>query len=300
MRASPSAPPRTTTSLSSTGARPAPRAPPHPTPLDPVPALGPPVRLTRRAMIRSFYMAMREKYTKPGEKIHYYLVEWDPASLSWEDFRGKVLGATDPATAADGSLRKAIFTGWKGLGLKSEPNVGDNGAPRPRARVAPQAVLSRPSTPPARITQACTRRRARSRRSPSVSTGWAPSSRTTPSERPCSTRASRRRPSWRGPRTPRHPAPTSPPLLPSASAPGRLVKVAMLLSDPPRSPSRARRRRSSTCSRTSTTTSASPRRSRSPASAASGPAARCRPSSSSSRTRSPTTPRRWSLPSSAR
>lgn len=85
-------------------------------------------------MTRSFYMAMREKYTKPGEKIHYYLVEWDPASLSWEDFRGKVLGATDPATAADGSLRKAIFTGWKGLGLKSEPNVGDNGAPRPRAR----------------------------------------------------------------------------------------------------------------------------------------------------------------------
>ena len=72
-------------------------------------------------------MAMREKYTKPGEKIHYYLVEWDPAKLSWEDFRGKVLGATDPATAADGSLRKTIFAQWKSLGLKSEPNVGDNG-----------------------------------------------------------------------------------------------------------------------------------------------------------------------------
>merc|ERR1719487_2912123 len=62
-------------------------------------------------VINGFYMAMREKYTKPGEKIHYYLVEWDPAKLSWEDFRGKVLGATDPATAADGSLRRAIFTG---------------------------------------------------------------------------------------------------------------------------------------------------------------------------------------------
>ena len=72
-------------------------------------------------------MAMREKYTKPGEKIHYYLVEWDPAKLSWEDFRGKVLGATDPATAEDGSLRKTIFAQWKSLGLKSEPNVGDNG-----------------------------------------------------------------------------------------------------------------------------------------------------------------------------
>jgi len=70
---------------------------------------------------------MREKFTKPGESIHYYLVEWDPAALSWEDFRGKLLGATDPATAADGSLRKAIFTDWKALGLKSEPDVGDNG-----------------------------------------------------------------------------------------------------------------------------------------------------------------------------
>ena len=47
-------------------------------------------------------MAMREKYTKPGESIHYFLVEWDPAKLSWEDFRGKTLGATDPATGALG------------------------------------------------------------------------------------------------------------------------------------------------------------------------------------------------------
>jgi nucleoside diphosphate kinase len=78
-------------------------------------------------VINGFYMAMREKYTKPGTSIHYYLVEWDPAKLSWEDFRGKVLGATDPSTAADGSLRKTIFSDWAKLGLKSEPNVGDNG-----------------------------------------------------------------------------------------------------------------------------------------------------------------------------
>ena len=41
--------------------------------------------------------------------------------------RGKVLGATDPATAEEGSLRREIFSQWKSLGLKSEPNVGDNG-----------------------------------------------------------------------------------------------------------------------------------------------------------------------------
>ena len=78
-------------------------------------------------VINGFYMAMREKYTKPGESISYYLVEWDPKKLSWEDFRGKVLGATDPATAEEGSLRREIFKSWKSLGLKSEPNVGDNG-----------------------------------------------------------------------------------------------------------------------------------------------------------------------------
>ena len=71
--------------------------------------------------------AVPEKYTKPGESIYYYLVEWDPSKLSWEDFRGKVLGATDPATAMDGSLRRAIFSNWKTLDLKAEPNVGDNG-----------------------------------------------------------------------------------------------------------------------------------------------------------------------------
>ena len=78
-------------------------------------------------VINGFYMAMREKYTKPGGGIHYYLVEWDPKELSWDQFRNGVLGATDPVVAADGSLRKEIFSNWKSLKLSGEPNVGDNG-----------------------------------------------------------------------------------------------------------------------------------------------------------------------------
>ena len=54
-------------------------------------------------------------------------VEWPATSLSWEDFRGKVLGATDPSTACKGSIRRAILDQWKSLQLKAEPNVGDNG-----------------------------------------------------------------------------------------------------------------------------------------------------------------------------
>jgi len=78
-------------------------------------------------VINGFYMSMREKYTKPSAKIHYFVVEWDGDQLCWEDFRGQVLGATDPETAVAGSLRRLILEQWEELGLASKPDVGDNG-----------------------------------------------------------------------------------------------------------------------------------------------------------------------------
>merc|ERR1719343_1928475 len=72
-------------------------------------------------------MSMRSKFTQPGTEIFYYSVEWDPAKLAWADFRGKVLGPTDPAEAPKDSLRGEILAKWKDLGLTSEPNTGDNG-----------------------------------------------------------------------------------------------------------------------------------------------------------------------------
>eukprot|EP00405_Crypthecodinium_cohnii_P012919 CAMPEP_0206444224 /NCGR_PEP_ID=MMETSP0324_2-20121206/14796_1 /ASSEMBLY_ACC=CAM_ASM_000836 /TAXON_ID=2866 /ORGANISM="Crypthecodinium cohnii, Strain Seligo" /LENGTH=429 /DNA_ID=CAMNT_0053912229 /DNA_START=89 /DNA_END=1378 /DNA_ORIENTATION=+ len=76
-------------------------------------------------VFNGFFMSMRSKYVEAGASIYYYVVEWD--SLSWEAFRGEVLGATDPTTAPEDSLRGAILKNWKDLGLKSEPNTGDNG-----------------------------------------------------------------------------------------------------------------------------------------------------------------------------
>merc|ERR1711953_1168684 len=70
---------------------------------------------------------MRSAFTAPGKQINYYTVEWDEDKLSWADFRGKVLGPTDPKEAPADSLRGKILNDWKALGLKSEPNVGDNG-----------------------------------------------------------------------------------------------------------------------------------------------------------------------------
>lgn len=78
-------------------------------------------------VINGFYLDMRSKYTVPGSSIYYFLTEWDARSLSWLDFRGRVLGTTDPSTAAPNSLRNTIFSEWSNLGLTACPDTGDNG-----------------------------------------------------------------------------------------------------------------------------------------------------------------------------
>lgn len=78
-------------------------------------------------VMNGFFMEMRSKFVAPGTSIHYYVVEFDPATLSWADFRAKVLGPTDPKDAPDGALRGTIYKDWKSLGLAAVPNVGDNG-----------------------------------------------------------------------------------------------------------------------------------------------------------------------------
>ena len=74
----------------------------------------------------AFFMTMRGNFTAPGTSIHYFVVVFDAAKLSWADFRGKVLGPTDPAEAPAESLRGSMYKDWKALGLSSTPNTGDN------------------------------------------------------------------------------------------------------------------------------------------------------------------------------
>ena len=74
----------------------------------------------------AFFMTMRGKFTAPGTSIHYFVVEFDPATLPWADFRGKVLGPTDPKDAPEDSLRGIIAKDWEKLGLKAPCNGGDN------------------------------------------------------------------------------------------------------------------------------------------------------------------------------
>lgn len=74
----------------------------------------------------AFFMQMRSSFVKESVSIHYYVVEFSPKDLSWAEFRGNVLGPTDPKTAPADSLRGSILASWESLGLEYEPNVGEN------------------------------------------------------------------------------------------------------------------------------------------------------------------------------
>lgn len=77
--------------------------------------------------VNGFYTSMRAKYVTPGTCIYSYEVEWEPAMLPWKKFRGELIGATNPAEAAAGSIRQTILSDWNNLGLKAEPDGSDNG-----------------------------------------------------------------------------------------------------------------------------------------------------------------------------
>jgi hypothetical protein len=85
------------------------------------------IQNTSLYVFNAFFMTMRSKFVGSGVSIHCYEVEWNPSKLSWNDFRNKVLGPTDPAEGPDGSLRKTILDNYKSLGLESKPDKGDNG-----------------------------------------------------------------------------------------------------------------------------------------------------------------------------
>ena len=80
-------------------------------------------------VFNAFFMAMRADFVVPGSSIHYYVVEWNPVStgITWKSFRADILGATDPTTSFQGSLRGLIMENWEGLGLSAPPTTGKNG-----------------------------------------------------------------------------------------------------------------------------------------------------------------------------
>ncbi|CAJ1352906.1 unnamed protein product [Effrenium voratum] len=78
-------------------------------------------------VLNGFYARMREKFTSPGVTVHWHVVGWPQSQLPWADFRGQVIGSTNPVDAVDGSLRARIRDSWENLGLEAETNYQDNG-----------------------------------------------------------------------------------------------------------------------------------------------------------------------------
>lgn len=78
-------------------------------------------------VFNAFFMSMRSKFVGADTSIHCYEVEWEPSELSWESFRGELLGPTNPAEGPEGSIRKAIFDRYEEFGLSAKPDKGDNG-----------------------------------------------------------------------------------------------------------------------------------------------------------------------------
>lgn len=78
-------------------------------------------------VFNGFFMTMRAGFVMPDVSIHYFVVEFDEADLSWEKFRGEILGPTDPADAPAGSLRGKILAQYQELGIASKPFTGENG-----------------------------------------------------------------------------------------------------------------------------------------------------------------------------
>ncbi|MFO7850587.1 MAG: hypothetical protein R6V67_11560 [Spirochaetia bacterium] len=77
--------------------------------------------------INGFYPGQREVFTESGAEVVLWEAEFSPSKIPWEVFRRKVIGATDPAKAAEGSLRNLLLLRWEELGLSSKPEMSKNG-----------------------------------------------------------------------------------------------------------------------------------------------------------------------------
>ena len=60
-------------------------------------------------VFNAFFMSMRSRFVGENVSIHCYEVKWSSKDLSWENFRGELLGPTDPRDAPKGSIRREIL-----------------------------------------------------------------------------------------------------------------------------------------------------------------------------------------------
>lgn len=77
-------------------------------------------------VMNGFYPTMRAQYFSPTVVVKYMVIEWDALEHNWEQFQTEVIGDSDPAKASPTSIRGAIYSDWKALGLEEQPTRRDN------------------------------------------------------------------------------------------------------------------------------------------------------------------------------
>lgn len=63
--------------------------------------------------INAFFPAMEANFNNPETHMDYYVLEFDPAATSWEQFRKNILGSTDASKAAPESFRGQLYAEFK-------------------------------------------------------------------------------------------------------------------------------------------------------------------------------------------
>ena len=89
-------------------------------------------------VFNAFFMNMRNNFVGEDNSIYYYSIEWKSSDLAWNDFRGGVIGPTDPSKAPADSIRGTIASKWEEFGLKAACDGGNNGV---HASASPLEVL---------------------------------------------------------------------------------------------------------------------------------------------------------------
>jgi len=77
-------------------------------------------------VINGFYGAMKESYESPSNVVHFMVLEWEAAKLSWKDMLFNVVGDRVPSVAMRSSIRGCAYHEWQSLQLLSQPNSKDN------------------------------------------------------------------------------------------------------------------------------------------------------------------------------
>lgn len=78
-------------------------------------------------MVNGFYPALEAQYCAPTATTHALICDWDGSKTSWAQLMSSVIGSTDPAGAADNSVRGTLFREWAHLGMASPSDLWHNG-----------------------------------------------------------------------------------------------------------------------------------------------------------------------------